>query len=109
HSGEGSARPALPHSQNGSLTHRATPSLELLVLVLVAFLATDEAFVQFHDTLELRQCRPTARLSQPMQHEPCGLLGNANLFRQLQARDTLPCGYEQVHGVEPFVEGNVAA
>src|SRR5208282_1230386 len=105
---ESSACAALPHSQNGSLAHGAAPSLELLVLVLVALLAADEALVQFHDALELRQFRPTASLSEPVEHKPCRLLSDANLLRQLQARDTLPCGYEQVHRVEPFVQRNVA-
>src|SRR5208337_4126072 len=33
----------------------------------------------------------------------------ANLFAELQTRDALACGYEQVHGVEPLVQRNVAA
>ena len=52
---------------------------------------------------------PPQGLSQPMQHEPCRLLRDAYLFRQLQRGDALACGYEQVHGIEPLVQGDVAA
>lgn len=107
--GEGSARTALPHSQNGSLAHRATSGFEFLVLVFIAFLAADEALIQFHDTLELGEFRPTARLSQPMQHEPSRFLSDANLFRQLQTGDALTSGYKQVHRIEPLMQGNMAA
>ena len=44
-----------------------------------------------------------------MEHEPCRLLGDADLLRQLQARDALAGGHEQVHRVEPLVQRNVAA
>src|SRR5208337_1087768 len=52
---EGSACPVLPHSENGCLADRPTPSLEFLVFVLVARFSADEAFVQFHDALELHE------------------------------------------------------
>jgi len=49
------------------------------------------------------------RVGQPVQHEPCRLLSHTNLFRQLQRRDAFPSRHKQIHGIEPFVQGNVAA
>jgi len=109
HRGGDSASTAFPHSQNGNLADCPTASLEFLVFMFVAFLATDEAFVQFDDATEFRQLWPTAGFPKPMEHEPCRLLSDAYLLRQLQRRDALACGHEQVHRIEPLVQGNVAA
>lgn len=104
-----SAPTTFPHTQNGSLANCPTPSLEFLVLVLIAFFATDEALVQFHDALELGEFWPTTSLSEPMQHEPSRLLSDADLLRQLQAGDALAGRDQQVHRIEPFMQRNVAA
>ena len=78
--------------------------------MLVALFSADETLVHFDDAAQLvKIITRAARLSQPLEHEPCRLLGNANLFTELQARDALAGGYEQVHRVEPFVQGDVAA
>src|SRR5208282_6491537 len=80
------------------------------VFVLVALFAADETFVQFDDASQLvKVIARAARLAQTLQHEPSGLLGNTDLFAELQAGDALACGYEQVHRIEPLVKGNVAA
>ena len=80
------------------------------MLVFIALFPADEAFVDFDDAAQLvKVIARAARLAETLQHEPSGLLGNANLFAELQAGDAFPCGYEQVHGVEPLVQGNVAA
>src|SRR5208282_3049031 len=101
---------ALPESYDSSLANRATASLELFVFVLVALFAADETLVHFDDATQLvKVITRAARLAQTLQHEPSGLLGNANLFPELQAGDALACGYEQIHRVEPFMQRNVAA
>ena len=94
------------HPDYGSLSHSATPSSELLVLVFIALLAADEAFVDLDHAAQLVEL-PAARLTEPMEHKPCRLLGNADLFRQLHRRDSLSRRDQQVHRVEPFVERNV--
>jgi hypothetical protein len=42
-----------------------------------------------------------------MEDEPSRFLSDANLFGQLHRRNALARGHQQVHGVEPLVEGNV--
>src|SRR5208282_5220233 len=104
------ASAALPESHHSRLTDRTASSLELFVFVLVALFAADEAFVYFDDAAQLVEViARAARLAQTLQHEPSGLLGNTDLFAELQAGDALACGYEQVHRIEPLVKGNVAA
>lgn len=104
------ASAALPESYNGSLADAATSGLELFVFVLIALLSADEAFVHFDDAAQLiKVIARAARLTQTLEHKPSRLLRDADLLRQLQARDALACGNEQVHGVEPLVQGNVAA
>src|SRR5208282_5501423 len=103
------ASAALPESYDGSLADRSAPSLELFVLVLVALFSADEALIYFDDAAQLvKVITRAARLAQTLQHEPSGLLGNANLFPELQTGDALASGNEQIHGVEPLVKGNMA-
>ena len=105
-----SASAALPESYDSRLANAATSSPELLVLVFVALFSTDEAFVYFDDAAQLvKVIARAARLAQTLEHEPRRLLSNANLFPQLQTGDALACGYKQVHGIEPLVQGNMAA
>src|SRR5208282_4732983 len=102
------ASAALSEAHNGSLAHGTASSLELFVLVLVALFPADETLVHFDDAAQLvNVIAGAARLTETLEHKPCRLLGNANLFPELQARDALACGYEQVHGVEPLVQGNM--
>ncbi len=101
---------ALPKSYDGSLADAPTSSLELFVFVLVALFPADEALIHFDNAAQLvKIIARAACLAQTLQHEPCRLLGNANLLAELQAGDALACGYEQIHRVEPFVQGDVAA
>ena len=101
---------ALPDAQHGGFADAATASPQFLVLVLIGFLAADVALVCLNNAAQfVNVFIGAARLAQTLQHKPCRLLGNANLFRQLQARDALPSGYEQVHGIEPLVQRNMAA
>ena len=106
--GSGNRAPAaLPHPQNGNLADWPASSPQFLVLVLVGFFPADEALVQFHNTPQLRQLWPTARLTKPMQHKPCGRLPDADLLGQLHRRDALASGDQQIHGIEPFVQRNM--
>lgn len=49
----------------------------------------------------------TTRLAEPLQDEPRRLLGNANLFGELERGDSLASGDDQIHRVNPFVKWNV--
>src|SRR5208282_5430781 len=99
---------ALPESYDSRLADATSSSLEFFVFVFIALLATDETLVYFDDAAQLvKVIARAARLAQTLQHEPSGLLGNANLFPELQTGDAFACGYEQIHGVEPLVQGNM--
>src|SRR5208282_4429165 len=101
---------ALPESYDSRLADATSSSLEFFVFVFIALLATDETLVYFDDAAQLvKVIARAARLAQTLQHEPSGLLGNANLFPELQTGDALAIGNEQIHRVEPLMEGNVAA
>src|SRR4051812_48703703 len=93
----------LAHTQNGSLADRAAPCVQLLCLVLVRLDTADIGFVNLDDTGQLLEFG-AASLTQPVQHEPCRLLRDADLLRQLQAADPLPRRDEQVHRIDPFVQ-----
>lgn len=97
-----------PHRQHRGLAHRAAPGLQLLVLMLVGLFATDIHLVDLDNAFQ-RVKIVTARFAQTMQHEPRGLLGDANFLGKLHRRYALAGRDQQVHAVNPLVQGNVAA
>ena len=44
---------------------------------------------------------------QPLKHEPCGVLADADLLGKLKATDALPRRDKQVHRMDPLVQRNV--
>jgi hypothetical protein len=99
---------ALAHPKNGRLANCASACLELLVFVLVGFDPADETLIDFDDPAKLLEVWP-ARFTDTMQHEPSRRLPDANLFRQLQARDALAGREKQIHCINPFMQRNVRA
>ena len=81
------------------------------MLVFVALLAADEALVYFDDAVELR---PVRRPQLQASRKRCSM-NHADFWvtpislPSCRLGDALACGYEQVHGVEPLVQGNMAA
>src|SRR5579864_100358 len=102
------ATAALTHSEDGGLSHSAAPLLEPLAGVFRGLFAADVSFVHFDDSGEALEVR-AASLAQPPEDEPRGLLRDADFLGELQAADALARRDEQVHGVEPLVQWNVAA
>src|SRR5579859_698285 len=103
------ASATFPHSKHGSFTNRPASGAEFLVLMLVCFLATDKTLVKLYHAFQfLHDGGSRARLTQAVENKPCRLLRNADLLRQLQARDSLAGGHEQIHGVKPLVQRNLA-
>jgi len=100
---------ALAHSKDRRFADRAVPSLELLVFMLIGFLAADECFVDFNDTGELLEVLSAASLSQPMQDKPSRLLGDADFLGELHRGNALAGRHEQVHRINPLVQRNVAS
>lgn len=96
---------ALAHPENGSLANAPPACMEFLRLVLVPLQSTDEALIDLYDAAQLVDVLGSgARLTQPSQHEPCRLLRDPDLFRQLQAADSLAGGDQQVHRVDPLIQ-----
>src|SRR5579859_1726225 len=103
------ASATFPHSKHGSFTNRPASGAELLVLMLVRFLATDKTLVKLYHAFQfLHDGGSRTRLTQAVKDEPRGLLRDADLLRQLQRRDSLAGSHQQVHGVEPLVQRNLA-
>ena len=90
-------------SDNGSLANTAAPQLEALTFVLRGLFATNVAFVDFDRSGQFGRVI-TASLAEPLQHEPSGLLSDADLRVKLDAADTLTGRDEQIHGIEPLVQ-----
>ena len=77
HNGGGHAvRLSVLRPDDDGLAYRSPACLQLLVAVLVLFLAADESFVDFNRA-DKQTHLGLKRLAQPVQHEPCGLLADA--------------------------------
>ena len=81
--------------------------------VLAPFFSSDKGFIDFDGSPKLLQSAiwpvAAAGFTEPTQHEPCGLLSDADFFSELHGRNSLTCRDEQVHAVQPFMEGNLRA
>jgi hypothetical protein len=103
---------ALTEPQDAHLAGPALLVLEPLPLVLVVLLPADVDLVHLDVPAQLAaagQGIGAARLAEPGQHEPRGLLRDADFLRHLERRDALARRDEQVHGVDPLVERDVRA
>ena len=94
------------HPEYGSLAHGAASHFQLVGFVLISLQAADESLVNLHDTAQLIGVL-AARLTEPLQHEPSRLLGNTNLFGELERTDSLAGGDYQIHRVNPLVQRDV--
>ena len=81
---------------------------EFLALVLVGFLAANIHLVDLDEAPQDGRIVP-AGFAEPLKHEPRGLLRDPNLLRQLKAGNALPGRDQQIHGVEPLVQRDMAA
>jgi len=107
------ASATFPHPEHSNLADRTASGFQLFVLVLVTFESANEALIYLNRPAEFFTVaiRPeiAASLTEPAEYEPCGLLSDADLFSQLHRRDSLACRHEQIHGVEPLVQGDLGA
>lgn len=97
---------ALSHSENRSLAYRSASHVQLFVRVLVDLFAANESLVNFYDAAQLINIF-SASLAQSVKHEPSRLLSDADLLCQLQGRDSLAGSDQEIHRVNPLVQGNV--
>ena len=96
----------LTHSEDGGLSHSATPFIQPFAGVFIPLLATDVGFVNLNDTAQGFDLL-AASLAQPLQDEPRGLLRDTYLLGELQAADALARRDEQIHGIQPLVQRDV--
>ena len=61
------------------------------------------------DALKFGQVSAAAGFPEPLEHEPCRLLGDADLFGELHGGDALARRGQQVHRIDPLVQRDVAA
>jgi len=99
---------ALAHPKNRRLADSAATGLEFLVFVLIGLDTADECLINFDNAAKLLEVR-SARFPDAMQHKPSRRLPDTDLFRQLQAGDTLASREKQVHCINPFMQRNVRA
>jgi hypothetical protein len=102
---------ALTEAQNSNLADAATARVQLLRLMLVLLQTANETLIHFDDSREAvaLSSLPGASLAETPKHEPCRLLRHAYLLRHLHRTDSLPRRHNQVHGVNPLVQRNMAA
>ena len=81
---------------------------EPLLGVLVGLFPSRVRLINLDNALQFRQFWP-ARFAQPVQQEPCRLLGDPDLLGQLQAGHALAGCHQQIHGIQPLVQLDVAA
>ncbi len=98
----------LAQSHDRSLTDSATARVQLFPFVFIAFLPADVRLVNFNRAGKYRLII-AAGFADSVHHEPRRLLGNADLLRHLKRRDRLSGRDHQIHSVDPFVQGDVAA
>lgn len=99
---------ALASCYNGSLADATTTKVQPLALVLSGLLSADVGFVDFDNPRQFGRI-VTASLAQPLKHEPCGLLRDADLRMKLDAADAFAGRDEQIHCVNPLVQWDVRA
>lgn len=102
---------ALTHAENSSFANCTATLVQFFVLVLIVFLAANVRLIRFNDS---QQHAPAvriiaARLANPLHHEPRGLLRDAEFLGNLHRRNALACGGNQVHRIQPFIQGDVRA
>src|SRR6185437_2695241 len=81
---------------------KSEPFMHMFALLF----ATNVNLVYFDGAFEHRGIA-SAGLAETLQNKPSGLLGYPDLFCQLHRRYPLAGSHKQVHGIEPFVQGNV--
>src|ERR1019366_7023260 len=87
------------HPKDGRLADWATTQVHLLVGVPIRFLAAQVGLIGLNDARQRTRIHAAlaASLTDALEHEPCGLLGNAEFLADLHAADTFPGGTNQVH------------
>jgi hypothetical protein len=98
---------ALHHSEDDLfvLAARAGNLFGPLGFVHIAGLAADECFVYFNFATKLIECSILHRKANPVQHEPCGLLSDAETTMDLIATDSVFAVDDKPRGREPLFEG----
>src|SRR6202789_3991093 len=100
---------ALAHAEDRGLTGSTSPAMELFAFVFVLFLAAQVRLIRFDDARQQAAALRiiAARLTNALKHEPRGLLRDAEFLGNLHGRNALARGRNQVHRVQPLIQGDV--
>lgn len=107
--GESADLPAtFNHSKCDGLILAASAGNDLLTTcaVHVPRFATNERFINFHFASQLRSSLVLHGFANPMEHEPCGLLSQAEVSRDLVTADAILAVRHEPHGREPLTQWN---
>lgn len=74
--------------------------------MFIGLFATEKGFVSFDNSLQFGEFT-AASLAKSVEHKPSRFLLYSNLFGDLHGGDSLASRHKQVHGVEPFMQGDV--
>ncbi len=94
------------HSEHWGRADRTAACVLLLRLVFIRFLATEKCLISSM-ILDKRAATIAICFTEPCEHEPGSLLGNHDLFGELQGRDALSSSDNNIDGVQPLVYWNM--
>src|ERR1019366_8936366 len=79
------------HAENGGFATRATAQVHLLIGVLIRLLAAKVGLIGFHDPGQRPHVHAAlaTSLTDALQHEPCGLLSDAEFLGNLHRGNAL--------------------
>ena len=97
---------AFAHSEHSFLSNRAATLFQLLIFVLAALKSAHKGFVNLNHTAQFINVF-AAGFAESLQHEPSGLLSDADFLCKLHRTDALASRHQKVHRVNPFMQRNV--
>ena len=99
---------ALHHAESDSLVRTPGASNDTLTLCMmhIPSFPADERFVNFNFTGQLGSSLVLHRLTNPMEHEPCGLLSNSKIAGDFTTANAIPAVGNQPHGCKPLIQTN---
>lgn len=99
---------ALAHTHHRSFADSTTPGVELFASVFVGFFAADIGLINLNNAAQYSRII-AASLAQTLEHKPSRFLSDADLLGELQRGYAFARCNQQVHGIQPFVQGHMAA
>src|ERR1039458_2119428 len=101
----------LAQTEHGSFAYSSATGPQFVGNEFVLFLAADIGLIGFNYTGQHSAAIGTvaASFTDTAQHEPCGLLRDAQLLGDLHAAHAFAGGRDQIHSIQPLVERDMRA